>query len=283
MKWGLGLALVFNFGAGEVRKFERYAAEDIRSKLKGDQIKVDVNTRLNGLIGGPMGDIKEASIYASNFSTDELPLFTEPDRSKVGHVRLLKLILEDFQLRQLRIKKLEAEIPDCRYDYNLAVRAKKIRLSESGVGSGRVWITEKALEDFILAKFKEIKSVSVKCDRGWVWVEGFGEFLVIQTNFRVLAKLASPDGDTLRLTQARIAFDGLPADEFAADAVLQTLNPVVDLNKDLGLYGAIKVKGISSENGVLQAWGDTQIPVEPHRKRSAQQELFGLPAGVGGK
>lgn len=260
---GLAAGLIFGLAGNEVRKFERAAAHEISDRLEGENRRVSVRTRFNGWLGGFEGDLSEAIIEAKDFSTRELPLFTEPNRSRRGKVRNLKLQLSKFRLGELDIERLEASIPDCRYDFGLARNHKKFRLSQSGIGIGKVWIRDEALERFILSKFKEIKSVSVKSDRGWIWVEGEGEFLILTTHFRVLAKLEPFNGTQLVLTRTRIAFDGLPADAIAAQAVLDTLNPVVDLNRDLKLHGAIIVEGVTTENGVLEAWGKTQIPEAP--------------------
>lgn len=261
-----GLGVLFGFGSMTVDAFEKSAAKDILAKLSGPDAMVTVQTKLNGLVGGPLGDVKQATIRASHFQTAGLPLFTEPWRSKKGIVRDLRIDLKDFQLGGLAIESLTAAIPDCRYDYSLATRKRVIRLSKSGVGTGTVRIRQEALEAFILKKFHEIKSVKVRIEKDKVFVDGFGEFVLVQTNFSVIATLGSPDGKTLELQNTRIFFDGKPADDLAQRALLHTLNPVVDLNKDLKLYDAISVKGIRLLNGFLEAWGDTRIPDAPAEK-----------------
>lgn len=257
------LGVIFGAGSIAVDRFERSASADILSKLRGEHARVTVQTKLNGLIDGPLGDVKLAVIRARNFATDGLPLFTEPWRSQRGIVRELRIELRDFDLGKLRIEALDATIPDCRYDYALAQRKQVIRLSKSGVGQGSVRIRQESLEKFILAKFKEIKSVSVKIEKDKVFVEGHGEFVIVKTDFLVIATLGSPDGRTIELQNPRILFDGKPADELAKKALLDTLNPVVDLNADLKLHDAISVKHIRLSDGVLEAWGETRIPESP--------------------
>jgi hypothetical protein len=255
--------LLFGLGGAEVRRFEEAVAADIASKLQGPAKTVEVQARFNGPFGGAKADLSAGVIRASNFHTDELPLFTEPERSTRGRVKKLILDLQNFSLGKLKIDHLSAEIPECRFDWAHALRAKQIRLSRSGIGKGSVSISEEALESFILSKFEEIKTVDVKCDRDFVWVEGQGEFLMILTQFRVLAKLEPKDGDKLILTRARIAFDGLPVDPVAAQTVLETLNPIVDLDKDLRLHGAITLEGVEAADGRLRAWGTVKIPERP--------------------
>jgi hypothetical protein len=246
-----------------VRHFESVAAKDIKSKLRGDNVSVTVRTIPHGLLGHVTGDLSKVTITAKHFTADGLPLFTEPDRSQQGRAGRVDILLEDFHISGLRIDSLAASIPNCRFDFPLAKKRGQIRLSHSGTGSGSVTILAPDLEKFILAKFHEIKRVTVHLDHGRVRVEGHGEFLVIKSDFLVDAALIAINGSQLSLADAHVSLNGQPATQDAADALLQTLNPVVDLNKDLHLYGAIQVSKIDLNNDKLTASGATTIPVLP--------------------
>ena len=65
------------------------------------------------------------------------------------------------------------------------------------------------------------------------------------------------------LTNVKLYFDWNRADAFAMQAVLRILNPVVDIDKDLGLFGAIDVTPIALDKNLLTATGKTRIPVKP--------------------
>lgn len=264
MVWALAaLGLAFGIGAGEVKRFEKLAAADIGASLSGERKSVRVRSELNGFLGGALGDLKRVTISAERFSTEGLPLFCEPERGTKGKVRELRIQLSDFILSGLRVDRLEATVPDCRFDYDLAIRQRKIRLSRSGTGTGRVRLLEADLEAFLLRKFREIKRVKVRLDRNRAYVTGFGEFLVVQTDFEVIAKLLPLDGDKILLAEARVFFGEFVADPAVRDLVLRTLNPVVDIDADLGLHGAISMEGIELENGALEAWGKVRIPDRP--------------------
>lgn len=259
------MGVLSGWGKIQVRQFELSAAADIRSQLQGENVFVDVKTLLSGIIDGPRGDVRRGTIVAKNFSTPGLPLFTEPLRSTKGILRHLRLELDNFYLGNLRVESLRADIPDCRYDYPLALRKKIIRLSKSGVGTGRVVLLAKDLEAFILKKFREIKTAKVTLEEGKVTVEGDGEFVMLRTRFFVVARLGSPDGYTLMLQHARILFDGKPAEGLAADTLLKALNPVVDLRADLKLKDAITIEGVDIADGRIEAWGKTKIPASDDR------------------
>lgn len=260
------LGVLFGVGSVQVRQFELAAAAEIASKLQGPA-QVSVSTSLNGL-AGVFGDVRRATIRASNFSTEELPLYTEPWRSTRGKIGELRLELSNFYLAGLRVESLEASIPNCCFDYGLALKKRMMRLSRSGSGTGTVRLRDHDLAGFILKKFKEIKSVEVEVRNDKVFVKGSGDFVLVRTNFEVIATLVSPDGTTLELANARIFFDGKPADELARKALLDTLNPVVDLHGDLKLFDAVKIRRISLSRGYVEASGDTKIPDSPYGPES---------------
>jgi hypothetical protein len=264
MWWLAGLAGgAILIGAHELRAFERKAAADIAAQLQGGARVVSVRTRIGDPFRAMAGHVSRVEIDARHFETVGLPLFTEPDRSTKGRVRELCLRLSDFRLNGLRVERLEATIPECRYDLGLALGKRQIRLSRSGVGEGLVEVLADDLAPFILRKFREIKRVQVRITPDRLVVEGYGEFIVIQTNFRVEADLHSPDGRTLSLRNAKIEFDGRPADPLSAKTLLDTLNPVVDFERDLNLYDAVRVERVELAEGRLIARGRTKIPIHP--------------------
>ena len=242
----------------EVRSFENSAARDIAARLEGTDRRVEVRAKV-----GPeaiFGDIHSVTLRASKFETDGLPLFTEPSRSKRGVLRSLRVEMADFTLRGLHVQSLRATIPDNRFDFALAVGKRQIRLSRSGTGPGEVVVSEKDLEDFIKLKFKEVKEVAVRLDRDKIFVDGRGEFIIFEANFSLVARLEPVDGTKLAVAHARILIDGKPAGDAARDVLLRTLNPVLDLNRDLLLNDAVFVRRLEVGGGLMKAFGDVTIP-----------------------
>jgi len=260
----LGMVLVAGalFGDQQVSRFQRLAAVDVASRLEGADKKVAVQVELNGL-AGVWGDLLSARITASDFTIQGLPLFTEPERSTAGKVGTLRLRLSDFTLRKLRVAKLDADIPGCRYDFGLARDKHQLRLSRSGVGVGTVRVREDDLARFIMAKYPEITNCTVKADKGVVWVEGHGRFLLITTDFTCIASLGVVDKTKIVLKDAKVYFDWNRVDGIGRDAVLKLLTPVVDLDRDLGLLDAVDVKTVDCRAGFLVATGATKIPLKP--------------------
>lgn len=260
---GLGIAgLLFGIGTSEVRRFENAAARDISSRLQGDSKLVKVRTKLDPFkaIGG---HLKSATITASQFSTDGLPLFTQPDGSQRGRLDELKIQLRDFELTGLRVNSLEARIPSCRFDFGLAQKKGQIRLTKSGVGTGSVEVGQDALKDFVLKRFPTVTKLSLQLGEDQVVLEGTGRFVSFQADIRLIGKLTSLDGNQIVVHEAKVYVGTQEANPIAAKAILDFLNPVLDLDRDLKLHGAIRIQKLELASGVLRASGEAKIPNEP--------------------
>ena len=257
-----GIAALFGFGAATVRNFESAAAREIGEKLIGDHKKVLLQVSYPGLLSPALGEVGTATITASTFRCEGLPLFTEPKRSKKGSIDLLRLNLSDFYLRDLRCERFLAEIPNCRFDFALAASKKRIRLSKSGLGTGTVELLVKDLAPFILKKYGEIKSVEVTTDGDWIRVKGYGQFLVLNANFDVKAKITT-NGSQLILSDAIIRIDNKETDLDSQLALINTLNPVIDFAKDLDLYDAVDAKTVQILEDKIVVKGTVKIPNLP--------------------
>jgi hypothetical protein len=257
-----GIAALFGFGALTLRGFERAAAQDIGSKLIGEKKKVSLRVSYPGLLSPVLGEVGTATITASRFRCEGLPLFTEPKRSKKGTIDLLRLDLSDFYLRDLRCERFRADIPSCRFDFALAASRKQVRLSQSGVGVGTVDLLIRDIGPYILKKYGEIKSVEVSTDGDWIRVRGFGQFLVLTANFDVKAKLVT-NGSQLLLSDCIVRIDDKEPDMESASALVNALNPVIDFAKDLDLYDAVDAKSIKVLSDRIQVAGRVKIPVSP--------------------
>jgi hypothetical protein len=257
------LGLIFHFGGLEVHRFERLAADDLRSRVSGDSAQVSVRTTFSSLLGGPLGELDEVTVTARDFSCAQLPLFVESQRSRVGRIRLLRLDLRDFELAGLRVQHLVAEIPDCRFDYAAAVRHHRFIITASGSGDARVWVSQEAIAAFAPHKLPMLRDVTVRVDKDKVFVEGSGKVLFLDTQFSVIAGLEVVGGRQFVLASPHVFFGAHATNADAGRAVVSALTPLIDLDKDLGLHGALEVVGLRLRDGVIEAWGTATLPVLP--------------------
>ena len=254
--------ILFGVGASEVRRFENAAARDISSRLAGGHKTVKVRTKLDPFqaLGGR---IKSATISASQFSTDGLPLFTEPERSKRGRLDELKIHLSDFELSGLKVAKLEARIPNCRFDWALAQRRGAIRLTQSGIGAGSVEVSQAGLSEFMKVRHPTIRNVQMELTSGRIHLKGTGRFMTFEADVEITSRLESPDGYTLHLSDAEIVVNGQAANPIAKQTILKLLNPVLDLNRHLKLFGALKFDQVEILPDHIRASGIAHIPDHP--------------------
>jgi hypothetical protein len=122
-----------------------------------------------------------------------------------------------------------------------------------------------SLERFILHKFREIKTVSVRLENDKIYVEGIGEFLLFTTRFHVSSRLAVKNGVELWLEDSWILLDGSLPTAAAKTVLLQALNPVLDIDADLRLFGAFQIESLRSRGGLLELWGVSKVPADPRR------------------
>lgn len=257
----LGAAgLLFGLGDREIRVFEKHAAADIAANLQGTNKQVSVKVELGGFPTAFSGSLAKATILASNFEIEGLPLFTEPWRSTKGKIHLLQIRLKDFKVRGLQVEQLQADIPDCRYDFSLAIKEKKVRLSRSGIGTGSVRVSAQALSDFIELKYREITNVSVRLEKGKAFVSGRGDFGFIKTDFEVICNLEPQDGTKLNLANAVVFLDNKRVRDGSERALLRVINPVIDQNEDLHLYSALNMQKVTIGEGFLEVAGAAKVP-----------------------
>jgi hypothetical protein len=259
----LGLAgLVFGVGTSEVRKFENAAARDIASRLLGDQKRVRVRTKMDPLeaIGGK---VKSATIFADHFTVDGLPFFTEPTGSKRGRLGEMKFDMSDFELTRLPVKAFHARIPNCRFDLGLAQRHGQIRLTESGEGEATVEVTGEGLATFVKRKYPSIREIAIQLVPGKAILTGAGRFVVLDARFRIETQLGSSDGNQISMIDPTIWVNDQLAEPAATKAILAILNPVIDLDNDLKLFGALRSQAVEIGNGSLFAKGPAHIPLRP--------------------
>jgi hypothetical protein len=261
-KWLLALAIVIIGGRHAVRSFEVAAAEDIRSKLPEPKGRLELKVKPRYLLSFADGSMAEAAFFAKGIHTEGLPLFTEPTFSRAGHIETLTIRLRDSSITGLRVRDMWGEIPDCRYDWSYALTKKRIRLTESGVGKGRVEVSGAALAEYLLAKNPMLESLTIRLRDGRFEAEGTARFLATMS-FRVEGEMEVEDGRRLNVVRASVTIGGRKLEPAAAQTFISRLNPVVDETADLKLYGALTICTLTLDEDLLVAEGDMRIPVRP--------------------
>ena len=256
-----GLALAGGALIGsEWGRIERAAEADVKSILGAKE--VDVAARSDGLLGTALGQVESVRIEASGFEVNGMPLFTDPELSHRGKLRRLEIILKDFVIRDLPVRELRCDIPNNRFALGL-LREGKVRLTKSGEGTGSVVIDEDGLEKYILKRFSVAEAIEIKLDRYKLFAKGTASLAMIKRDFEIICDLAIEDSRRLVIANPITFIEGKRIRDGSDSALLRAFNPVLDLDRDLGLHGAFDMETILIKNGIASIDGKARIPLRP--------------------
>ena len=256
---GLALAAGVLIGT-EWGRIERAAEADIKAILDAEH--VSITATMDGILGTALGQVESVTIEASGFEVEGMPLFTDPELSQRGKMRRLEIVLKDFVIRDLPVIELRCDIPDNRFALGL-LREGKVRLTKSGEGVGSVVIDEQGLERYILARFRAAESIDIKLDKYKLFAKGTASLAMIRRNFEIICDLAIEDKRRLVIADPITFIEGKRIRDGSDSALLRAFNPVLDLDRDLGLHGAFDMETILIKGGIATIKGKARIPVRP--------------------
>lgn len=257
-EWLAVVAIVLTLGRGALRDIERTAAREIQQRVGGGEIRVKIEPDYGGL---SQGRLKKLTVYAKNFTLNGLPFTLEPERPQSGLIKQFILLMENANLRGLRAETACATIPDIAYDKSLALSKRIFRLSATGTGACEIVVNERDLAAYILRKYAPaIRSVEVQITPEQTTVQGSMLLLTSEVRFRAVGKLAPRDGRYLDLAEVQIQIEGANLPPQSANLLRQFLNPIIDIDRDLGLHDGMQIDEVVSEPGKMKAKGKVWIP-----------------------
>jgi hypothetical protein len=267
-EWLAVLAILLTLGKSAIREVEKSAAREIRQRVGGGDIRVHIEP--DGVDGLLKGRLKRITVEASHFTLDGLPFTLEAHRPQTGWIKQFVMRLHDVSLRGLRAERVYAEIPDVRYDRRLAMRRRIFRLSDTGVGHAEIVVLQHDLAAYIRRKYAPyVREVQVEITPTETRVYGSALFLGSELRFRAIGQLTPREGRYLDLASARIELEGTELPPAAVETLRQWLNPLIDADRDLGLYDGLYVETVMSESGQMRALGKAAIPRSPHQVKSS--------------
>jgi hypothetical protein len=114
-----------------------------------------------------------------------------------------------------------------------------------------------------------VREVQVEITPTETRVYGSALFLGSELRFRAIGQLTPREGRYLDLASARIELEGTELPPAAVETLRQWLNPLIDADRDLGLYDGLYVETVMSESGQMRALGKAAIPRSPHQVKSS--------------
>ncbi|GBC91921.1 hypothetical protein HRbin15_00381 [bacterium HR15] len=264
-EWLAVLAILLTLGKSAIREVEKSATREIRQRVGGGDIRVRIEP--DGIDGLIDGRLKRLVVEASHFTLDGLPFTLETHRPKTGWIKQFVMRLQDVTLRGLRAERVDAEIPDVRYDRKLAMRKRIFRLSDTGVGRAEMVVRQEDLAVYIRRKYAPyVREVQVEITPTETHVRGTVVFLGSEVHFQAVGQLTPREGRFLELAEARIEMEGTELPPAAVERMRQWLNPLIDADRDLGISDGLYVEQVISERGQMRARGYAWIPRHTHSK-----------------
>jgi len=258
-EWLAVIAILLTLGKGAIREVEKTAAREIRQRVGGGDIRVRIEP--DGVDGLLQGRVKRLTVDASHFTLNGMPFTLEPERPQTGWIKQFVIRLQDVSLRGLRAEQVYAEIPDVRYDRQLAIRKRIFRLSDTGVGHAEIVVRQDDLAAYIRRKYAPyVRDVQVEITPSETRVQGVVVFLGSEVHFRASGQLTPRDGQFLDLADAQIEIEGTNLPPTAVEILRQWLNPLIDADRDLGIADGLYVEQVLSEQGQMRARGRASIP-----------------------
>lgn len=258
-EWLALIAIVLTVGRGVLREVEKTAAREIRQRIGNGVIQVTIEP--DGVDGLLHGRLRRLTVQARDFTLDGLPFTLEPERPQSGHIKQFVLQMENARLRGLRAEYAYAIIPDLYYDKGLAIAKRIFRLSATGIGACEIVVNERDLAAYIQTKYaRSIREVAVQISPEQTVVQGTALLLGSEVRFYATGKLAPRDGRYLDLAEVSLQIEGTSLPPQTTELLRQFLNPIIDIDRDLGLYDGLAVDVVQSEMGKMRALGRAWIP-----------------------
>ncbi len=248
-------------GFAKLHSAERAAAQDFHDRL-GPDSKVNVHMTPSGT-ATLHGDLAKVRVRAKDFSVSGLPLYLEPDAPRDGRIKQLEVRLERGRAKGFEIDKLEATLPEVRYDFRRASRHDGIVISACGEGTFRVELSAATMAKGAMKRDPALQDVHVTLSGTRMHLEGTAKFAFGSIPIEVEGILIARNGHELALDGARIKLSGKPVSQESASKLVGALNPLIDFDKDIGTPGMLTLLEVKSEKGRLILQGTMRLQERP--------------------
>lgn len=260
----VGLAfLIIHLGLSRQAKMD--ALHQAQSLFSGEGA-VYVNIQPRGLFGFEANDLYSVTINTFHKTLDKIPFYAFPKTGWKGSIRRLQLNCHDLIMAGYPVSIFRAELPYVTYDLGYALYQGRLVLRGAGIGVGEVTLSAKDLHAFIAKKYIGLFSrfeVDV-LPNAKVCVMGLLHFLGSELPVRILGQLVIDDsGSAIRLEEASICLNGKPLEAQSSKLLLSRINPVVDLNNDLGIGKFFFMTSLHTKDNFVVIKGACKLPIAP--------------------
>ncbi len=206
--------------------------------------------------------IQILDLYGNDVSTQQLPFQQYPRSGWKGSIRTLRLHLTNSSLKGLKIDRLEAEIPDVRYDLGWALNRNRLKIRSAGTGTIDIWVSARSITEFTEKKYRQsMQDVSVEVIGDKMLVRATVRMLGARARIEANGVLKPRGGRYVELSDSSVILNGKPVDGSAAARLLSGVNPVLDVDRDFDLGSLMHIETVKIEGSQVHIHGSATVPI----------------------
>lgn len=247
-------------------RVNRAAEIDLRRTLRGGEVHASV--RPDGVFGLLAGQSSSARIRASGFHSDRLPFIIQHGAGLRAHVRRLDLEFQDFTLRDAPVKRFFASLPKVSIDIGSAFIRERIVIRTAGEGTAVATVDSEGMQRFIQKKYPDFMNVQVTLTPGFVSVAADMPILGAVSRVEMRGRLTHREGRLLEISEPVMLLNGRETAPAFAQARVNAINPVLDIECDLGLAGFLYITEVEVGEGIVTIRGRATVPPDPQKRET---------------
>ncbi len=265
-----GLFALATFHSGLEQRIRHDAAQQVHAMFHNTgTVRATVEAR--GMFGLIASDIWAVDIYGEHLQTDRMPFTAYPKGGWKGSIRHLRLHLTDFTLADLPIERLDADVPSVTFDIGRVVWKEQIVVRGAGSGPAEVRVNKDGLRHYLLKRYTQtLSDVEIWIQNKKLYISGTAHFGLAPSHFVAACRLAPRAGRYLEVADPILMLNNHPVSPQLSAVILQQINPVLDVERDLGLGQVFTMAEVEIGESDVIIRGQATIPpvdVPPDRSR----------------
>lgn len=244
---------------------ERAIVHDVSRMAQGGTFGATVNGR--GLFGLAVGQADTVFVSGHGFRGEGFPFTVQRGDGFRAYVRRLNIDFTDFTLRGIPVRRFTVDVPGTSIDAGRAFFDQRVVMRTAGEGMAEATVGPEALAAIFARKYPQYKNVRIALRTGFVdvsaEVSALGALLKLESSSRV----GLEGGRYVVLIESTIKLNGKEALPQFVQTLHKSVNPVVDIDKDLGLGGTFYAKELEVGDGFLKVRGAARVPVVERTQR----------------
>ncbi len=222
---------------------------------------IQASVEPRGLFGLYASDVWAVDIYGQHQRTYRLPFYVYPRPGWKGSIRHLRLHLTDFTLSGLPIARFEADLPFVTFDIGHAIWKDRLRLRSAGTGPVTALVDAEGLRTFISHKYHQtLSDVEIWIQNQKIHLKGRIALFTAPVPFIATGTLAPRAGRYIDFADPVILLNRSFLAPQVAQSLLKGINPVLDVQTDLGLSGFFTLTDIEIGDRFVTIRGRATVP-----------------------